>query len=235
MPPPLVWLQATNLFSMNSFVWFFLPSFLHLFGSFSLPSFTYFFSHISEISYFVFLWLISIRIMSSGSNLRLWRKSVMESVPFLSSSSDSTYPISFLTFYLYSLAWKFHNSRDSESKHLIHSSENVDIILLVNNLWTISISIMKLILHILSVNKTTRPCNGILFHIHANCGGTQKWFFYIQLETKLFVVSFWNIFVFLIFAWLLYQQIHVFQIKRKKKKELEGTWFKQCPRQAIAR
>ena len=31
MPPPLAWLQATNLFSMNSFVWFFLPSFLHLF------------------------------------------------------------------------------------------------------------------------------------------------------------------------------------------------------------
>ena len=149
-------------------------------------------------------------------------------------SSKKEFAVTFLTFYHYSLAWKFHNSRDSESKHLIHSSENVDIILLVNNLWIIFISIMKLILHILPVNKTTRLCNGILFNILANCGGTQKCFFYIQLETKLFVVSLWNSFVFLIFAWLLYQQIHVSQIKGKKK-DLEGTWFKQCPRQAIAR
>lgn len=45
-------------------------------------------------------------------------------------------PICLFPYSLHSLAWKVHKSRDFVCKHLICIFENMDLLLLINNLWT---------------------------------------------------------------------------------------------------
>lgn len=131
MPPPLVWLQGQP----TCFLW------IHLFGLFSLPSFIYLVLSSSFPHLFLFFThmrdqLFCLSLTDFNQNILRFKSKVMEEI------CHGICPIFVIIIWLYFipfLSLLFISNHLHEnfitaeilSKHLIHSSENVDIILLV--------------------------------------------------------------------------------------------------------